>query len=34
MNIIGKMFEIKEAEKKMENGFLNAIYSKLALKNI
>jgi tRNA threonylcarbamoyladenosine modification (KEOPS) complex Cgi121 subunit len=31
---ISKMFDIKEVEKKHENGFLNTIYSKLALKNI
>ena len=29
-----KMFEVKETDKHMENGVLNAIYSRLALKNI
>ena len=31
---IAKLFNVNEIEKKMDNGFLNAIYSKLALKNI
>lgn len=31
---IAKVFHVNEIEKNMENGFLNAIYSKLALKNI
>ena len=31
---IGRMFEVKENERKIENGFLNSIYSKLALKNL
>lgn len=34
MDKIGKLFDVKEQERKMENGFLNAIYSKLALKNL
>jgi len=28
------MFEVKESDKHMDNGILNAIYSKLALKNL
>ena len=31
---IFKLFDIKENEKKLENGWLNAVYSRLALKNI
>ncbi len=34
MDKIQKIFDIKEIEKKYENGFLNAVYSKLALKNL
>lgn len=34
MEKIGQMFEVKEVERKLENGFLNSIYSKLALKNL
>ena len=31
---IGKLFEVKENERRLPNGFLTAIYSKLALKNL
>jgi hypothetical protein len=34
MEKIIKLFEVKEAERKMENGLHNAIYSRLALKNM
>jgi hypothetical protein len=32
-NII-KLFEVKDSDKKMENGVLNAIYSKIAIKGV
>jgi hypothetical protein len=31
---IGRLFEVKDLERRMESGFHNAIYSKLALKNM
>ena len=31
---IGKLFDVKENERRLPNGFLTSIYSKLALKNI
>jgi hypothetical protein len=31
---IGKIFDIKDVERRYENGFLNTLYSKLALKNL
>ena len=34
MDKIGRLFDVKEHERKLENGFLNTVYSKLALKNV
>ena len=34
INQIIKLFEIKDLERNMDNGFLGAVYSRLALKKI